>query len=53
VALKESYSLTLTTTFHNKFYRLLSQPFVNKKLAQEYLLYLQKNFAISGYVNKI
>jgi len=53
MALKESYPLTLTTTFHNKFYRLLSQPFVSKELAQQHLLYLQEKFDLSGYVNKI
>jgi hypothetical protein len=52
-ALQASYSLSLTTLLHNKLYRILSQPFADKQSANEYLLFLQNSFQISGFVNKI
>jgi hypothetical protein len=50
--LLEKHSLVLSIQLHNALYRLLSQSFSDKKSAEEYLNSLQKQFQITGFVNK-
>jgi cell division septation protein DedD len=53
VFLNNKSPVSFRILLHKDFYRVLSQPFSSKTAALEHLLYLESNFSIKGFVNKI
>jgi hypothetical protein len=50
--LQASHALALTTKLHKGLFRIVSQPFSDRKSAEEYLIYLKYHYDINGFINK-